>query len=550
LYFPDYFAFISKEQVMPEFNGAIDFVGDTDPFVVNLTAGVQYYFELEGSATGAGTLADPFLRLFQGAVQIGFDDDGGVGFNSRLVFTPSASGAYTVDVSDFGNNDIGSYRLRVFEDDFRNSFEGNGTLGSLALGDTVNGNLNYAGDTDQYGFNLVAGQQYFMEMQGSATGSGTLADTVLSLQQNGVEITADDDGGVGFNSRIVFTPTSSGFYTVEARDFLNNDAGTFSLRVAEDDFRNTVEGVGPQGNVGTGGSASGNLNYLGDADIFGTTLVSGLTYRIEERGAATSSGTLNDPFLNLLDGFDAVLAQDDDSGTGFNSRIDYTATFTGAHFLQARSFGDAGTGTYEVLVSEGVGTAASESFVGTSFGDGMNGAGGNDTLQGLGGNDVLRGGSGSDTVIGGGDNDFLVGGRGNDLLRGESGSDTLQGSAGADNLIGGTGSDTFDFDATGESSPGAADQISSGDGAIAFQGAGAVGGDIFDVSGIDARATTAFNDTFIFGGNGIGHLSLINFGNDTIVRGNVDNDAAFEFQAVIHDGNVLASAYNAGDFFL
>jgi hypothetical protein len=34
------------------------------------------------------------------------------------------------------------------------------------------------------------------------------------------------------------------------------------------------------------------------------------------------------------------------------------------------------------------------------------------------------------------------------------------------------------------------------------------------------------------------------------VRGNVDPDAAFEFEIVIEDGGVLASAYTAADFFL
>jgi hypothetical protein len=34
------------------------------------------------------------------------------------------------------------------------------------------------------------------------------------------------------------------------------------------------------------------------------------------------------------------------------------------------------------------------------------------------------------------------------------------------------------------------------------------------------------------------------------VRGNTDNDAAFEFELLIEDGAVLASAYAAADFVL
>ena len=42
----------------------------------------------------------------------------------------------------------------------------------------------------------------------------------------------------------------------------------------------------------------------------------------------------------------------------------------------------------------------------------------------------------------------------------------------------------------------------------------------------------------------------MNSGNVTQVFANVDNDAAAEFQLNILDLGVLASAYNAGDFFL
>lgn len=45
-------------------------------------------------------------------------------------------------------------------------------------------------------------------------------------------------------------------------------------------------------------------------------------------------------------------------------------------------------------------------------------------------------------------------------------------------------------------------------------------------------------------------MSLVDSGTDTIVRANMDNDSAFEFRLVIHDGSVHASAYTAADFIL
>ena len=42
----------------------------------------------------------------------------------------------------------------------------------------------------------------------------------------------------------------------------------------------------------------------------------------------------------------------------------------------------------------------------------------------------------------------------------------------------------------------------------------------------------------------------MNSGSSTIVRCNTDGDSAFEFELVIEDGGVAASAYRADDFIL
>lgn len=175
-------------------------------------------------------------------------------------------------------------------------------------------------------------------------------------------------------------------------------------------------------------------------------------------------------------------------------------------------------------------------------------------LAGL-GNDfsnVITGNGGGNLLVGFAGDDTLDGGGGKDTLQGQAGADILVGGAKADVLIGGLDADTFQFRSASDSTPSAPDQIEAGDGAPAFEGAGSSGGDRIDVSGIDANATAGGNQTFAFGGGtGKGHLTLVDSGTDTIVRGNTDNDAAFEFQLVIHDGNTVSAAnYSAGDFLL
>src|SRR3954471_7410463 len=75
--------------------GNIESTQDEDWFRVTLTAGRSYQFDLEASATGQGTLPDPFLQLMNSTgSHIAYDFDSGTGNNARITFAPSASGAY------------------------------------------------------------------------------------------------------------------------------------------------------------------------------------------------------------------------------------------------------------------------------------------------------------------------------------------------------------------------------------------------------------------------------------------------------------------------
>ncbi|MFO1142186.1 MAG: M10 family metallopeptidase C-terminal domain-containing protein [Amaricoccus sp.] len=165
---------------------------------------------------------------------------------------------------------------------------------------------------------------------------------------------------------------------------------------------------------------------------------------------------------------------------------------------------------------------------------------------------VIQGASGQNELYGNAGNDKLSGLDGNDVLSGGEGKDRLLGGAGSDFLFGGKGADVFDFDLVSDSPLGAAVRdICRGDGsAIAFEGAGVSGGDLIDLSGIDADVNAAGNQAFVFGGTGIGRVSVVNSGTDSLVHCNVDGDAAFEFELAIEDGGVLASAYKALDFVL
>jgi serralysin len=176
---------------------------------------------------------------------------------------------------------------------------------------------------------------------------------------------------------------------------------------------------------------------------------------------------------------------------------------------------------------------------------------GDDTLRGNDAANRLEGGAGADTLDGRSRADTLIGGAGRDRLYGGNWGDTLIGGGDADMLYGGIGNDVFVFRDAGDSLAGAADRIRADD-VPAFEGAGDQGGDVIDLSAVDADETTPGNQAFVLDGDrATGHLWLADSDNgDTIVRGNTDGASGAEFRLVIEDLKIVAADYDADDFLL
>ncbi|MGL4311259.1 MAG: calcium-binding protein [Paracoccaceae bacterium] len=401
--------------------------------------------------------------------------------------------------------------------------------------------------------NLQTGYSHYGTVSGfEVLYGGNYNDTYL-----GSNVSNYIDGGYGDDyitgGSIADQDTLFGGY---GNDTLDGVAGT-----------DTVDG-GEGNDYIYGGSGAENLNGGGGIDTFNNT-----------RHAGNYS-------LNL--------------GTGVTNVAGETATGFENAYLAAGSDTVVGTGAAN-LIDLGAGN---DSVFGAAGDDTLYGGLGNDTIDGGSGNDSMAGGAGNDSyfsgaatdiifeqigggtdtltitystselyvhvdnlilagtaITGGGNyltnqitgnasNNTLLGFEGNDTLRGLAGDDRLTGGFDADQLVGGLGRDTFIYRETGHSYAAGQDRISAGNGAVAFEGAGSAVGDRIDLSVIDANAVAANNQAFAFGSTGIGGLSLVASGANTLVRGNIDNDAEFEITILIEDGAVLASAYTAADFIL
>ena len=93
-----------------------DTVADRDWFAVWLMQGQMYRFEVKGreASDSGGTLADPELSVYtpSGTLVTGAtNNDGGVGSNPLLLFTPDSTGGYHVEVGEHGGDEIGTYTV-------------------------------------------------------------------------------------------------------------------------------------------------------------------------------------------------------------------------------------------------------------------------------------------------------------------------------------------------------------------------------------------------------------------------------------------------------
>jgi hypothetical protein len=106
------------------------------------------------------------------------------------------------------------------------------TTGVVPASGTATGNIEVGGDHDWFRVQLTAGVQYTLKLQGDSVGAGTLHDPFMQLFDGSSQfITSNDDGGGNLNSLIVYTPSASGTYYIDAGGFNNAYAGTYQIIV-------------------------------------------------------------------------------------------------------------------------------------------------------------------------------------------------------------------------------------------------------------------------------------------------------------------------------
>ena len=245
--------------------GEITYDGDRDWFAVTLEANEPYRIQLKGKSTNSGTLWDPQIHgVYDSSgnpIENTSDKNSGTGADSKVIFTPGNAGIYYIAAGHANTalNHTGTYLLSVTKTD---DYPGAGRIGSndsddvytdfnttgrVAVGGPTTGNLEQEWDQDWFQVTLQQGKTYRIHVKGADTGDGTLADPYIHRLYElspliGNNHTSpltlgsryqDNDGGVGRNSQLDFTPDRGGAYAISVQAWGSRDTGTYTVEVEE-----------------------------------------------------------------------------------------------------------------------------------------------------------------------------------------------------------------------------------------------------------------------------------------------------------------------------
>ena len=330
----------------------IHYWSDFDWFAVTMEAGKVYRIVVKGNSLSA--VYDSSGTRIRDVVPLGSD-------RTQFEFTPGADDTFHLAIGTYAIPGrfilVGPYTLSVMETEPSVDYASStATTGTVAVGSMAGGVIGFDGDRDWFAVSLEAGKAYQIDLKGSSTGDGTLPGAALHglHDSEGILIpgTADNDGGPNSNSRVFFAPDETSIYYVSAGPH-GSQQGSYTLTVTEieDDYASYP---GTTGTIAGGNTVAGEIDYEGDRDWFEVALELGKVYLIDLKGADTGDGTLSDPYLRGIydsEGNPIADTADDNSGSGSNSQVFFTAGATDAYYVSAGANGSH-TGTYRLRLVE------------------------------------------------------------------------------------------------------------------------------------------------------------------------------------------------------
>ena len=338
--------------------GKIGVAGDQDWFAVNLEAGTTYRIDLKGFFTGGGRLLDTYLRGIHDSsgnhIPGTANDNVNPWYDSRVWFTPTESGVHYIAAGGSGNL-TGTYTLSVTEPNADDFSADASTTGAVTVGRSVDGEVETAGDRDWFAVEVVAGTTYRVDLERTNPSLTWFANLAVH-DEDGNPISGTTNYGSGLDSRLYFTATDTGTHYISAGGS-GDLTGSYKLRVTESNADEYTADTSTTGRATVGGSVPGEIAEPGDVDWFAVDLVAGRAYKIDLEATWSAPGQILDTALKGIHDGDGDLipgTEADGGGSGLNSRLYFTATETGTHYIAAGATTDNNfhVGTYQLSVED------------------------------------------------------------------------------------------------------------------------------------------------------------------------------------------------------
>ncbi|MFN0196126.1 MAG: pre-peptidase C-terminal domain-containing protein [Planctomycetaceae bacterium] len=342
-------------------SGEITFDGDADFFRVHLQAGKTYVFDAK-----LGTIGDTTLVLYasDGKTILAFDDDGGLGRASRIVFTPQTSGTYYLNVRAYNYQDRGTFSLNIKE----------AQDGPIAIPSLIGPITTTVDDTPTFTWNAVAGAaSYELRVNNLTTGQQNLIFEVVA--------------GTSFTSAVSLVQGDSYEWKVRAITS-KGTVGEFS----QSKYFNVQGGLDDHADVPADatdivpGVWQGNMNFLGDEDWFRVVTVPGTTYRVTTTGGVGATlfddtvAGISDPVgSTLLNGIDSELIENVVDGTleadlGNNPLLDTSLFISNGASLDVGTIIQIDDELMEITGGFGINRTVTRGFDGTTVANHFTGA--------------------------------------------------------------------------------------------------------------------------------------------------------------------------------
>ncbi len=206
---------------------------------------------------------------------------------------------------------------------------------TITVGSTMEGELPESGEVC-YRFNIAADQMITFNVEADF-------DTLLMLyDRDGYEIDRDDDSGPGLNPRLVTSISTPGTYYIMVASF-GSDTGRYSFSMQEG-ISDASLAVPLESNVRTRDYInSSDALYLESSDYATYGVLYSFDGTINEQiqidVIANSQGSEIDSYIYLYDASMNLLITDDDSGDGYDSRLNYVLPATGRYYVLVEDLG-------------------------------------------------------------------------------------------------------------------------------------------------------------------------------------------------------------------